>query len=233
MESLLEWARGPFFWAALSFMVLGLTRRLGLTLWGMHVVLRRAGDKKIPYGKLAMATLAWVFPVGTLKSRTIFGLTNLLFHVATLAPPVFLAGHIVLWRRGLGISWPALPAPAADCLTALAVVTAAALVAQRVLARDTRALSRLQDYLLPLFIAVPFVSGFLVKHPSCNFLPYELLLLVHVASSNVLIILIPLTKLSHCVLLPETQFVSELAWHWPPDAGRRVGAELGKENEAI
>jgi hypothetical protein len=35
------------------------------------------------------------------------------------------------------------------------------------------------------------------------------------------------------ILLPFTQFVSELAWHFPLDAGSRVGVTLGKENEPI
>ena len=43
----------------------------------------------------------------------------------------------------------------------------------------------------------------------------------------------PLTKLSHMILMPFTQLVSELAWHFPPDAGTRVAVTLGKENEPI
>jgi hypothetical protein len=34
-------------------------------------------------------------------------------------------------------------------------------------------------------------------------------------------------------LLPFTQLVSQLAWHFPQDAGTRVAVTLGKENEAI
>ena len=39
-----------------------------------------------------------------------------------------------------------------------------------------------------------------------------------------LIFLVPLTKLSHMILMPFTQLVSELAWHWPPKAGSQVAA---------
>ena len=48
-----------------------------------------------------------------------------------------------------------------------------------------------------------------------------------------ILILIPLTKLSHMILLPVTQLVSELAWHFPPDAGSKVAATLKKEGEPI
>ncbi len=46
-------------------------------------------------------------------------------------------------------------------------------------------------------------------------------------------VLIPLTKLSHMVLIPGVQLVSEVAWHWPPDAGSKLAVTLGKENEPI
>ena len=233
MESWLEWARGPFFWAALTFMIFGLTRHSVLTVHDVVRTTRRAGDKNIPYGKVAAATLAWLFPFSKLRSRAFFGVTSLVFHVAIILVPIFLAGHIALWQRGLGVSWPAIPHLLADVLTVAAVVTALLLVVQRACAGDTRSLSRFQDYFLPLFIAVPFASGFLVMHPAWNPFPYEFSLLVHVMSANVLFILIPLTKLSHSVLLPSTQLVSEVAWHWPSDAGSRVGAALGKEGEPV
>jgi hypothetical protein len=58
-------------------------------------------------------------------------------------------------------------------------------------------------------------------------------MLLHVLSADLLLFLIPMTKLSHMVLLPTTQLVSELAWHFPPDAGSKVAAALGKAGEPI
>ena len=233
METWLEWARGPFFWAALTFMFLGLARHVLVTIWEVVRNTRRAGDRRLPYRQIAAATLAWLYPPGKLKDRLVFGLTSLVFHIAILLVPIFLAGHIALWERSVGISWPAIPNLLADILTVVAVVTGMLLVLQRAIARDTRSLSRFQDYALPLLVAFPFAWGFLVMHPAWNPFPYELTLLIHVMSANVLLILIPLTKLSHCVLLPGTQMVSEVAWHWPPDAGRKVGIALGKEGEPV
>ena len=161
------------------------------------------------------------------------GATTFAYHVAIVLAPVLLAGHIALWRRSLGVGWPALPNGVADLLTLVALATAVLLIVQRAGARDTRRLSRFQDYALHLAIAVPFASGYLAMHPAANPFPYEATLLVHVLSANLLLILIPLTKLSHCTLLPGTQFVSELAWHWPRNAGSRVGAALGKEGERV
>lgn len=233
MELWLHWARGPVFWAALTFMVLGLGRHVGMTMWQMIRTIRRAGDKTIPSRQVFDATRRWLIPVARLRNRWLFSLTTLTFHLSIIVVPIFLAGHIALWERGLGVSWPALPNPLATALSVVAVAGALALVMERIASRDSRALSRLQDYALPLVIAVPFTSGLLVIHPAWNPFPFEATLLVHVMSANLLLVLIPVTKLSHMVLLPATQLVSELAWHFPPDAGSKVAIALQKENEPI
>ena len=233
METLLEWARGPCFAFAFTFMLLGLIRHLGLTGWEMIRDMRRAGDKTLPYNQVFLATLKWVFPVAKVKDRLIFSLTSVLFHVAILIVPIFLGGHIALWARAFGISWPAIPNSVADVLTIVAIVTAVALVIQRAAARATRSLSRFQDYILPLIISMPFVSGFLLMHPSINPFSFEATLLVHIMSANVLFILIPITKLSHAALIPSVQMVSEVGWHWPSNSGTKVCLALGKENEPV
>ncbi len=233
MEFWLAWARGPAFLFAFSFMLLGLARLVALTAWEMARAMRRAGDKTLPYRQVLTATLKWLLPFDKLKDRLLLGLTSLTFHIAILIVPVFLAGHIALWARGLGISWPAIPNPLADVLTIVAIVMAVALVIQRAAARPTRALSRFQDYAIPLVVAVPFVSGFLAMHPLASPFSYEATLFVHVMSANLVFVLIPITKLSHMVLIPGVQMVSEVAWHWPPDAGSKVAVALGKENEPI
>ncbi|MGD8726761.1 MAG: hypothetical protein PVH40_03900 [Gemmatimonadales bacterium] len=233
MDTLLQWLRGPVFWAALAFMILGLARHVGMTLWGIGRAARRAGDKSFPYKKVLTATVRWLFPIGQLGNRLLVSLTSLIFHVAIILVPIFLAGHIALWERGLGISWPALPNSVATALTIAAVATAIVLVALRLASRDTRVLSRFQDYALPLLVALPFASGFLVMHPTWSPFSRDFALLLHVFSGNLLLVLIPLTKLNHMALLPTTQLVSELAWHFPPDAGSKVGIALEKVNEPI
>ncbi len=233
MEAWLQWAMGPLFWTALAFMVLGLLRHLGLTIWEGTQAYRRAGDKSFPVGKLVESTLKWLIPLGRFRNRAFFSLTTFLFHVGVILVPLFLAGHVKLWREGVGLSWPTLPNAVSTTLTWIVIAAAVAVVIQRVGARDSRALSRFQDYALPLFIAVPFLSGFLVMHPVWNPFDRGPVFLVHVLSADLLIFLVPLTKLSHMILLPFTQVVSELAWHFPLDAGSRVAVTLGKENEPI
>jgi nitrate reductase gamma subunit len=233
MEAWLEWARGPAFVFAFSFMVLGLARHAVLTIAAMYKHLRRAGDPSLAYSKLIRATLEWLVPVGKIRNEVLYSTTSVVFHIAILIVPVFLGGHIALWARGVGISWPAIPHDVADVLTITAIVTAVALLVQRVSARASRSLSRFQDYALPPLIGVPFVTGFLVIHPAINPFAYEAVLFVHVMSANLIFILMPITKLSHAVLLPSVQFVSEIGWKWPADSGSRVAVALGKEEAPV
>jgi nitrate reductase gamma subunit len=233
LDAWLEWARGPFFWAALTFMGLGLGRLLVITIWQIVRAMRQAGDKSLPSRQLTQATLKWLVPIDRVRNRFLFSMTTITFHVSVILVPILLAGHIALVKRGTGLSWPALPNLVADVLTVTAVVAALALVIQRAAAKPSRSLSRFQDYAIPLVIAVPFASGFLVMHPQLNPFGFTATLLVHVMSANVVLILFPITKICHCVLLPFTQLVSEVGWHFPSDAGSKVGAALGKEGEPV
>jgi len=233
MEHWLEWARGPAFIFSFSFMVLGLIRHLALTLWDTYRTWRRAGDKTLPIFQILKNTLQWLVPAGRIRQSPLFSLTSMVFHTAILIVPLFLAGHVALWFRTTGLSWPSIPNTLADMLTIAAVITALALVVQRLSAKSTRVLSRLQDYALPPIIALPFITGFMVMHPVFNPFPYSAVLFIHVMSANLIMILIPLTKLTHAVLLPGVQLVAELGWHWPAEAGSRLAVTLGKEGERI
>ncbi len=233
LASWIDWARGPAFVFCFGFMILGYLRHIALTAVEIRRHLRRAGDKTLPLRTIAGATLRWLVPVDKLKHQFLFSLTSIAFHVAILVVPLFLLGHIALWTRGLGLWWPGIPNEVADALTLIAVVTAAALVLQRAASRATRSLSRFQDFVIPLMVALPFATGFFVMHPAVNPFSFSVALFLHVMSANLLFVLMPLTKLSHAVLLPSVQLVSEVAWHWPADSGSRVAVTLNKEEEPV
>jgi nitrate reductase gamma subunit len=233
MDAWIQLAKGPLFWTALAVMIFGLLRQVFLTIWEGTKAYLRAGDKKIPTGQVVSNTLKWLIPIGRLRNRWVYSLSTFSFHVGVILVPLLLAGHIALWEKALGIHWPALPNNVSTTLTLVVLVAILAVLIQRLSARDSRALGRFQDYAIPLFIAVPFLTGFLVMHPAWNPFGRDSTLLVHMLSADFLIFMVPLTKLSHMILLPFTQLISELAWHFPPDAGSRVGLTLGKENEPI
>lgn len=233
MDRWLELAKGPIFQFAFLFMVLGLLRHLVLTLIATVRAVRRASDKRIPYKAVAKATAAWLVPVNKLRTNPVFSITSVVMHVGMIVVPVFLFSHVALWRQSIGFGWPALPLGISDALTLLTIAALFALLAMRLISRDGRSLSTFQDYALLILLAIPFISGYLALHPSVNPFGYKGTMLVHLLSANLLFILMPLTKLSHVVLMPTTQLVSEVVWHFPKDSGRNVGISLNKEEEPI
>ncbi|MCP4600459.1 MAG: hypothetical protein GY847_07995 [Proteobacteria bacterium] len=236
MDEWLEWARGPVFRACFLLMVLGLARVVFLSALSIASIIRasRKNRRQVPWGEIIGATLKWIIPLKKgVEQRAIFSITSMLFHICIIVTPIFLGAHILLWERGLGIGWPAIGNLAADYLTLVAIVTGIVLFIQRVGAGASRAISRAQDYFLPLLIVIPFASGYLAMHPGINPFDYTGTMFVHVMSSNLIFLLIPFTKISHVVLFPATQLVSELGWHLAPGAGQKVATTLGKENDPI
>ena len=228
MEAWIEFGRGPLFRLVFSLMVLGLLRVFSLTAVGVGEAYRRNSDRIIPWKEIARQTVGWLFPVSKLwRKRPLYGTTSVLFHAGLLVVPLFLAAHVLLWRRGLGFAWPAIPAQVADYLTLLAVATGLGLFLGRVFHRGSRSISRLQDYLWPLLLVVPFVTGYICTHAAIGPRAYQQTMLIHIYSADLVMLLIPFTKIAHCVLAPMSQLVTAVSWKFVPGAGDRVAATLG------
>lgn len=234
MELWLEWARGPLFRFSLALMLLGLLRLVVINVVSMMSLLRRARDKRIPIQTVLKDTARWLFPFNRVpKHQLFFTGVSVVFHICVIIVPIFLGAHIMLLRRGFGVGWVALNQSWADILTIVAILTAIVLFARRVSTSLTRSLSRAQDYILPLLIATSFATGFLAMHPTLNPFNYDPTILVHLLSSNLVLVAIPFSKLSHMVLFPITQLVSEMGWHLVPGGGQGVVLALGKEGEPV
>jgi nitrate reductase gamma subunit len=234
MDAWLEWSRGPAFRFALAFMLLGTARLVAHQVVGLVGLYRRAGNRQVPWAKVARDTARWLLPMAH-RSRPPLLLTvvSVLFHAAVIVTPLLLAAHVALWERGLGLSWPVLGGALADWLTLLGLLSASTLLVWRLASRDARRLSRGQDLVLLLLVAMIFASGFLAAHPARNPFGYDATMLVHVLGGDLLLVFVPFSKLAHVVLFPFTQLVSELGWHLAAGSGRAVAEALGKEEEPV
>ena len=234
METLTDFARGPLFRFAAAVAVLGLLRYAVLGAWGLRQARRRAGDKRLALGQVIARTLAVLNPVRYFTgNRGLYSITSTAFHLGVILVPIFFAGHVRLWRRGVGFGWPALPASVADALTLLTIATGLLLLAGRASLRASRQLSRPQDWVLPPLIALEFLCGYLLAHPGSNPFQLQATMLVHAAAGDLLLLVTPFTKIAHCVMLPFSQVVSEMAWRLVPGAGQAVAKTLGKEGKPI
>jgi nitrate reductase gamma subunit len=166
------------------------------------------------------------------RSTAVMTAASFLFHVGAVAVPAFLAAHVALWNGFLGVSLPALPEGAADLLTLLTIACVVVLVAYRLTTPRARALSRASDFVILALVAAPFLTGFMAAHPTVNPLPWSWMMLAHILSAEVLLIVVPFTKLAHVVLFPFDR-LSELHWQLRPGAGDRVAAALFGEEARV
>lgn len=228
MEFWIQFGRGPLFAAVFALMVLGLTRVVALTVVGIVEAYRRSWDRIVNWKEVAYQTFHWLVPVARLwRTRPIYSSVSLLFHVGLLLVPFFAAAHVLLWRRAMGFGWSAMPQSAADVLTVLTLLAGAGLLVGRVTSSAARGISRPQEYFWPILLLIPFATGYACSHAVLSAKTYQELMLLHVYSADLIMVLIPFTKIAHCVLAPLSQVVTAVAWKFPPGAGDRVAATLG------
>lgn len=234
MDNLLEFARGPLFRLSLAIMLLGLARILILDLWGAFEAYRRAGDKTLPWGVMIGRSLEWLVPFRRVfNNRPLYSIFSILFHVGLLIVPVFLFAHIDLWKGAIGISWPTLPYNWAYWLTVATIICAVALLAGRAFSRSSSYLSRKQDFIWPIILLMPFITGFVCAHMNINPAVYRLSMLVHVFAGDLIFVLIPFTKIAHCVIMPLSQLIATLAWKFPPETDEKICMTLNKKGEPV
>jgi nitrate reductase gamma subunit len=234
VTELLAVARGPLLVLAFALLVLGTLRQWTLTLSELLLAYRKAGDQKIPWRWMWKMSLGWIVPVNALRGTRIpFTIVSATFHVGVLVVPVFLAGHVALAQKGTGLSWPALPGTVADTLTVLSLASLAVLLLYRLLDRAVRSLSGAQDYALLCLLISVFVTGLWMAHPGLSPLPFSLVYLGHLLSGELILALLPFSKLAHALLFFSTRLVWELGWHFVPGAGDRVRLALGKEGQGV
>lgn len=229
MEQWISFAKGPFFAFSFLVMALGLVRLVIIQIYSL--ILRKGRRlQNAPWNKIAREAASWAVPVRHLIPGTrFFSVTSYLFHIGVIVVPLFLADHIVLWERFLGTGLPAIGEQLADYLSLFTVLCIILLFGCRLFIARLRSMSKFMDYALLVLIFIPFASGYLASHPNVNPFPWDISMLIHLMSANLLLIVVPFTKLSHVVLFFFDR-ISQLHWQLRPGAGDKVAEALyGKE----
>ena len=234
LEDLLKLLTSPIFRLCFAIMVLGLIRIFLLDIWGAYKAYRKAGDKTMPWKLIISRGMEWIFPVKRVAhNRPVYSVISILFHVGLLLVPLFLFAHVQLWKESLGFGWITLPYQWAYWLTLSTILFAIALFIGRAINKSSSFISRKQDYLWPLILLIPFVTGFVCAHLSVNPKIYQPFMLMHVLSADLIFIMIPFTKIAHCVLMPLSQIVCILAWKFPPETDAAISTTLNKKGVPV
>ena len=234
MDAMLEFVRGPLFRLCFAIMLLGLARILFIDIWAAYKAYKKTTDRKMPWKLILSRTWEWIFPVKRLSNNfQVYSVLSILFHIGLILVPIFLFAHIQLWKESVGISWPALPYSWAFWLTISTIAFAASLFIGRLVLKQARALSRKQDYLWLILLLIPFVTGFVCANLNIRPQGYQFFMLVHILSGELIFILIPFSKIAHCVLSPLSQVVSTLAWKFPPETDDNICTTLNKKGAPV
>jgi nitrate reductase gamma subunit len=235
VESLIDVASGPWLRFALIVMALGLARVLLLQAAELALAWRRAGDQVVAWPLVLKRTLAWTTPVKPMRrrDRIVYNLASIVFHAGVLIVPLFFLGHVALWERSIGIAWPALPGAAADALSLAAAAALVLLIAARAAIPAPRRLSRTQDWVLPALCLLVFLTGLASAHPTWSPIAARTAYLVHLLSAELLLVLVPFSKLQHVILFWTSQASTELGWRFSAGAGERVRLRLGRQEHGV
>ena len=175
-----ELVRGPFAWIALvTFTLGGIYRIIFLLLTGKKESVPNYSKSK---NDVARSILHGLLPFGstTMRKQPLFTL--------------FLLAHIVLWYESWEIQWWSLPDMLADAMALWVILACFYFMGRRLLIPEVKKVSHPGDFALLTMILLTFLSGFLAYH---QWGPYRPILILHVISSEILLVALPFSKLAH------------------------------------
>jgi nitrate reductase gamma subunit len=204
---MLDWARGPLFYAALTVFVLGVAWRL-LTLGRLPASPAAAPPRK-PFGAADAfrAALARMWPrQGMASSATLATFNPYVFHIGLVLVFFGYAPHIAFIRHLTGFGWPALPDYVMYLSAAATIVSLLMALMFRLTDPVLRKISRADDMLTWLVTMLPLLTGMgVVGEPSSAILAqhhvlYRGPLAIHLMSVELLLVWFPFGKLMHAFL---------------------------------
>jgi nitrate reductase gamma subunit len=132
-----------------------------------------------------------------MRNQPFFVFGAFIFHIMLILVPIFFSAHIFLWEEAFGISLLSFPDILSDIMTLALIGSGLFLLLRRIIRTEVRILTGVWDYVLLLLTIFPFITGFLAFH---QFGPYKTMVLLHIISGEILLIIIPFSKLAHVIL---------------------------------
>jgi nitrate reductase gamma subunit len=198
-----SFVEGPLLWIAFLIFIIGSLLKAALLF---AVSLKK--DKIIFQHfslKYVLATFAlWLLPLNRdVVKNPVFTILAYIFHICLIVVPIWLSGHISLWEESrFEWSWGAIPDGMADWMTLIFIGIAIFFLLRRIISADIRLISTCSDYVLLIVTALPFLTGYFLTHGTVDSIGFlgDNIQIIHMLSGELMLILIPFTKLSHFIL---------------------------------
>ena len=136
--------------------------------------------------------------------RPFFTAMTVFFHAGLLLLPFFIQGHTMMAGFSTGIFLPSLPNILVDLLTLAILLCAFVFLVRRCCVRDVRAITTVSDIALLAVATAPFITGFMAYH---QFFDYRTMIVMHMAAGELMLMLIPFTRLIHMVYFFLNRFI--------------------------
>ncbi len=198
-----SFVEGPLLWIAFLTFILGSLLRAALFL-----SFSKKMDKIIYQHfswKYVLATFGrWLIPLNKdVAKNPVFVILAYIFHGCLIVVPIWFSGHISLWEESrFEWSWAPIPDGLADWMSLIFLAIALFFFLRRIISADIRLLSTFSDYLLIVITALPFLTGYFLTHGTVDGIGFlgDNMQVIHMLSGELMLILIPFTKLSHFIL---------------------------------
>ena len=200
-NTVLQFARGPFFAVALLIFIAGMMYRL-ITV----ILLGFTRDRIPPAGSKGLGVLksylkgilAWPFipwVKQTFMGNPVMFLAGGLFHLSLFTVTLFGTAHVLVWKSLLGFAFPSLPLPIVDFMAAVGIIAMVALLILRFTHPVLKKITGVPEILNWAFVFVPMVTGYITTHHL--FFRYEVLFSIHMLAIDALLIYIPFSRIAH------------------------------------
>ena len=196
---LLTWARGPGLALALAICIFGvILRSIEILALGRKADLARPRPNSAGSGWRTILTRS-LPPPGMLRRAPLTYLGGYVFHIGMAIAVFFFVPHIELFRGLLGLHWPSLPNSLVDIASIAAILALLALLVGRLVDPVKRLLTNTGDWLAWALTFLPLVTGYAAYHHV--FENYTLTLALHILAVELLLVVLPFSKLFHAFSL--------------------------------
>ena len=203
MDTLYIFVSGPLVWVAFILFIGGSLFRL------INLIILIHRKERFIYSYMSLkyslrSILHWSIPFASENMRKHPWLTIVAFafHICLLLMPIFLLAHVILVDEAWNVSWWTLPEGAAQILTLIVIAACVFFLVRRLVNPEVKYVTFASDYILLAIVAAPFVTGFLAYY---QWFGYQILMILHIISGEVMLVAIPFTRLSHMFFAPLTR----------------------------
>jgi nitrate reductase gamma subunit len=200
---LYDFIQGPLIWIAVIIFVVGvvfqviqfftLTKRKYPVYLSTGTPPQATGKKRCLQGMIewfySLRKTVW-------HTHTSVMVMTSLFHFFLMVTPFFVLGHNILLDQALGVSFLSVPELMTDLVTVMVFICAAFFLYRRLFVARVRAITTGYDYLMFLITLAPFLTGYFAYH---QWFDYSTVIFLHILSGEVMLIIIPFTKLGHMI----------------------------------